>query len=110
MILSRALDGDIAAETDLHERLANRDYVYEEDDAAEAAFREFAEYYRRYPAGETRTWEDEERIRARVPAVLRRYAAFPKVIVIWHGMRIQAVTGAEHSKTGEIVSFSLSDT
>ena len=40
-------------------------------------------------------------------SVLKKYADAPKVIVIGHGMMIEAVTGAPHPKCGEIVPFSL---
>ena len=48
-ILSRALDAGIQVETDLHEWLANKDYIYEDDETAEAAYREYAENCGGYP-------------------------------------------------------------
>lgn len=39
--------------------------------------------------------------------VLQKYADVPKVIVIGHGMMIEAVTGVPHPNCGEIVPFSL---
>ena len=39
--------------------------------------------------------------------VLQKYADVPKVIVIGHGMMIEAVTGVPHPNFGEIVPFSL---
>ena len=52
-------------------------------------------------------WEEAASIRRRVLPVLKKYADAPKVIVIGHGMMIEAVTGAPHPKCGEIVPFSL---
>jgi hypothetical protein len=43
----------------------------------------------------------------RVLPVLQKYADVPKVIVIGHGMMIEAVTGVPHPNCGEIVPFSL---
>ena len=37
----------------------------------------------------------------------QKYADVPKVIVIGHGMMIEAVTGVPHPNFGEIVPFSL---
>ena len=51
-------------------------------------------------------WEEAASIRRRVLPVLKKYADAPKVIVIGHGMMIEAVTGAPHPKCGEIVPFS----
>ena len=52
-------------------------------------------------------WEEAASIRRMVLPVLKKYADAPKVIVIGHGMMIEAVTGAPHPKCGEIVPFSL---
>ena len=52
-------------------------------------------------------WEDAATIRRRVLPVLQKYADVPKVIVIGHGMMIEAVTGVPHPNCGEIVPFSL---
>lgn len=105
-ILSRALDAPIAVETDLHEWLANRAYVYDPDDLAEASYAEYMQLGGRWPQGEVRRWESAEQMRERVLGVLRRYRAQGKVIVAGHGMMIQAVTGmARHPENGEIVAY-----
>ncbi len=89
-------------------RLANKRYIYEPDDTAEAAFREFQACGGVYPAGAERLWEDAASMGARVRRVLEKYAAHEKVIVAGHGMMIQAVTGREtHPECGEIVEFTL---
>ncbi len=108
-ILSRALDADIRVETDLHEWMANKAYIYEDEETAEAAYRAYEENFGRCTAGADRHWEDDAEIRVRVLPVLRKYAAYPKVIVACHGMMIRAVTGGAHPANGEIVEFSLEE-
>ena len=104
-ILSKELNTPIAVETDLHEWLANKDYVFIDDEKAEEAYREFESLHGTYPAGEERQWEDAETIRKRVLNVLRKYSGYQKVVVACHGMMIQATTGAEHPLNGQIVEF-----
>ncbi len=106
-ILSKALHADMRVETDLHEWLANKNYVYEDDETAEAAYREYEANGGSYPAGEENDWEDAASIRARVLPVLRKYAKYPKVIVACHGMMIAAVTGGKHPANGEIIEYDL---
>ncbi len=102
-----ALDAEIVVETDLHEWLANKNYIYEDDETAERAYLEYEACGGVYPAGEERAWEDAASIRARVLPVLRKYARYGKVIVACHGMMIRAVAGGEHPVNGGIVEFKL---
>ncbi|HIV18055.1 MAG TPA: histidine phosphatase family protein [Candidatus Merdivicinus intestinigallinarum] len=104
-ILSKELGAEIAVETDLHEWLANRNYIYEDDETAENAYREYEENLGNYPAGTEKDWESAEMIRERVLRVLKKYAHHDKVIVACHGMMIQAVTKKHHPAQGEIMEF-----
>lgn len=106
-ILSRELNVEIAIETDLHEWLANRNYIYEDDAVAESAYAAYEAAGGCPPSGEIPLWEDAAAIRARVLPVLRQYAHLPCVIVACHGMMIQAVTGKAHPRCGEIVPYEL---
>ena len=106
-ILSRVLGAEIRVETDLREWLANKNYIYEDEETAEAAYREYEANGGRYPEGEERPWESAPAIKARVLAVLEKYAGYPKVIVACHGMMIRAVTGGKHPANGEIVEYEL---
>ena len=105
-ILSKELGLEIRIETDLHEWVANDLYIYEDDHTAEKAYEEYVKNKGVHPDSGCR-WEDAATIRRRVLPVLQKYADVPKVIVIGHGMMIEAVTGAPHPKCGEIVPFSL---
>ena len=91
---------------DLHEWVANDLYIYEDDHTAEKAYEEYVKNKGVHPDSGCR-WEDAATIRRRVLPVLQKYADVPKVIVIGHGMMIEAVTGVPHPNFGEIVPFSL---
>ena len=106
-ILSKELCIDIVVETDLHEWLANINFIYENDENAEKSHMEYEKYNGVYPQGEDRIWESSEAIRTRVLAVLKKFRDYDKVIVACHGMMIQAVTGGKHPANGEIVEFKL---
>lgn len=107
-ILSKELGAELVVETDLHEWLANKNYVYEEEETAEKAYEEYMERAGEYPGGEERPWESAADMRKRVLGVLRKYADYEKVVVACHGMMIQAVTGEmgePYPKCGGIVEF-----
>lgn len=104
-ILSRELHAPVIVETDLHEWLANKNYVYDDDETAEKAYLEFEALHGIYPTGEERTWEDAATIRKRVLTVLEKYADYNKVVIACHGMMIQATTGVELPQHAQIVEF-----
>jgi len=106
-ILSRKLDIDIVVETDLHEWMANKNFVYEDDATAEKAHEEYVNNSGVYPDGKEMAWESALSIKERVHQVLRRYSSYQKVIVACHGMMIQAATGEKHPACGEIIEFDL---
>ncbi len=106
-ILSKNLGVDITVETDLHEWIANKNYVYESDEAAINAYREYTENGGEYPKDSNSDWETVFDIRARVLPVLQKYKHLDKVIVACHGTLIQALTGEYIPKNGEIVEFEL---
>lgn len=111
-ILSRETGARIVIETDLHEWMANRAYVYDDDETAGQSYREYTEQNGVYPGGEERAWEDAAAIRARVYTVLEKYRHVGKVIIASHGMLMQAVTGKPDDgrkwpDNGEIVEFEL---
>ena len=105
-ILSRKLNVKLEVETDLHEWLANKNYMYEEDSKAELACAEYFSLNGDYPPGQDRNWESRQLMAERVRKVLEKYSQYDKVIVVGHSMMIQAVTGY-NPKLGEIVEFNL---
>ncbi len=72
-ILSKELGAEIIVETDLHEWLANKNYIYEEDAAAAIAYREYIEHGGSYPLGAEPSWESAQMMRTRVLPVLEKY-------------------------------------
>ncbi len=106
-ILSKKLGVDIVIETDLHEWLANKNYIYDDDETAEKSYLEYEEGCGRYPDGEEKIWEDAASIKKRVLKVLNKYRDYERVIVACHGMMIAATTGKPHPECAEIVEFDL---
>ena len=106
-ILSKELQIDIIIETDLHEWMANKNYVYEYDVKAENNYREFVKFKGTYPADCNMDWEDMRSMRNRILPVLEKYKQYPKIIVACHGMLIQSLCNGYHPKNGEIVEFEL---
>lgn len=104
-VLSKELGIDILVETELHEWLANKNYVYESDEAAKKSYHEYVENGGVYPGEKDRDWENSAIMRERVLRVLEKYKNYHKVIVACHGMMIQAVTGGSHPAFGEIVEY-----
>lgn len=106
-ILSKELGLDIIVETDLHEWLANKNYIHEEDSIADENYNQFHENNGCYPLGEEKDWETFEMMKSRALAVLEKYKDYKNVIVTCHGMLIEAITGQHHPKHGEIIQFEL---
>lgn len=110
-ILSKELGVDIAVETDLHEWLANKNYIYEPDEKSDISYMEFVESGGVYPEGGEngggKDWEDVNSLRDRFLNVLRKYSQYDNVIVACHGMMIQSLNGGRHPGNGEIVEFEL---
>lgn len=106
-ILSKELQIDIVVETDLHEWLANKNYIYEKDEIAEKNYREFVQCKGVYPANRDLDWEDMPAMRNRVLPVLQKYRGYDKVIVACHGMLIQPLCNGYHPQNGEIVEFEI---
>ena len=106
-ILSKALNVDISVETDLHEWIANKGYIYETDEIAVEAYREYTANKGEYPFNVEKDWETASLIRDRVIPVLEKYKHLDKVIVACHGTLIQALTKKHIPANGDIVEFEL---
>lgn len=104
-ILSRELGAEVVVETDLHEWLPEKHYQWLNDAEAEENAIDYITNRGKYPEGEDRPWESAEAMKQRILAVLEKYKAYEKVIVVGHGMMIQAVTNTRHVENGEIVPF-----
>lgn len=106
-ILSKELQKDIIVETDLHEWMANKNYIYEGDEKANGYYNEFVRGSGSYPTNCEREWEDMNSMRNRVVPILKKYRNYSSVIVACHGMLIQSLCNGYHPKNGEIVEFEL---
>lgn len=106
-ILSKKLQIEIFIETDLHEWMANKKYIYEDDEKAEKNYHEFVEFKGTYPADCDMDWEDMSSMKKRVLPVLEKYKHYQKIIVACHGMLIQSLCNGYHPQNGEIVEFEL---
>ena len=71
-ILSKELGADIVIETELHEWLANKNYIYDDDEIAENSFREYTVNHGVYPAGGEKVWEDATTVKKRILKVLEK--------------------------------------
>lgn len=106
-ILSKELGIEIIIETDLHEWLANKNYIYDEDETAEKSYQEYEDNHGEYPNATEKIWESTPMIRERVLKVLEKYSHYRKVIIACHGMMMQAVTKKSNPSNGEIIEFEL---
>jgi len=106
-ILSKELQIEITIETDLHEWIANKNYIYEDDEMAEKNYHEFVEHNGTYPANCDMDWEDINSMKKRILPVLEKYKHYQKVIVACHGMFIQSLCNGHLPQNGEIVEFEL---
>ena len=102
---SKSFKAEIVIETDLHEWLANKSYIYEPDENAENSYHEFVSMGGNYADGREKDWEDLTAMRKRVLRVLEKYSSYDKVAVACHGMIIQSVCHGYHPANGEIVEL-----
>ena len=109
-ILAATLGAETRVETDLHEWLANKTYVFESDEVAQERYGEFLALFGSYPAGEDRLWESCEVIRSRVLSVLEPYRRYDKVIVTCHSILMEVMTGVSCPKNGEIIPWDFPST
>lgn len=104
-ILSKELQLDIIVETDLHEWMANKNYIYEPDKQAELNYHEYVAFSGKYPDCVEKDWEDSNRLKDRLMAVLSKYRKYNKVIVVCHGMLIQSIENGSILENGKVVEF-----
>ncbi len=105
-ILSKELQIDIAVETDLHEWVANKNYIFRDDDIAEENYKEFLDSDGVY-RNEEKEWEDNSILSNRILSVLEKYKGYKKVIVVCHGMIIRSISKGDYLNNGEIFEYDL---
>ena len=68
---------------------------------------EFDSRHGEWPPGETRPWETNSAMRARVLGVLSRYLTYRRVLAVFHNAPIRAVAAVADVGMAEIVPFEL---
>lgn len=77
-ILSKEIGIEIAVETDLHEWVANKNYIYDEDEKAEKSYQQYVDNQGEYQDGVDEVWESKQMMEERVLAVLKKYSQYKK--------------------------------
>lgn len=103
-IISQELNLKICVETDLHEWIANKYYQYENEDSADFLYQDFIKCNGK-DLNEDKIWESSYHMKKRVLHVLQKYEQYNTILVVCHGMLIQAVTGQHHPNYGEIIEL-----
>lgn len=103
-ILAKELNLDLKVEIDLMEWIPDKTFMY--DDYSNVV--KWREHYEEnngknfYPED---NFEEKEEIISRVNSVLKKYDSYKKVLVITHGMVINALTGVEKPYCTQIVKY-----
>jgi broad specificity phosphatase PhoE len=105
MVMSWSLGVRVDVDLDLHEWTPDRDQQWVGIQVPTAAYTEMTALGGEWPASETRSWEPLSDVRARVTAVLDRYADRGHVVVVSHSVVIQAMTGVEDISHGGVVAL-----
>jgi broad specificity phosphatase PhoE len=106
-ILSKELQVDITIETNLHEWVADKNYIFQDCEQGEIRCREFNEFFGEYPNNEIKLWEDNKALRMRLFSVLQKYSHYKKVIIVCHGMLIHSVYNRHWAENGEIIEYNM---
>lgn len=106
-ILSKALNIDFKVETDLHEWLPDINYKYLTDDKMMEALKEYLKNNGLKPSKSKYNYETIIDIKKRIESVLEKYRNYKKVIVVTHGVVIQAFLGISYPNNGEINLFKM---
>lgn len=106
-ILSKELGLDILVETDLHEWVANKKYIYEEDEHAMKNYDDYTKNKGIYPDGKDKDWESIEVMKNRFYNILKKYQHYDNIIIACHGTLMSAVTGLGRPAHGEIYELKI---
>jgi len=92
-IISKNTQLNITVEIDLHEFLPDKTFLCKSKEEDKIFHKDFCDCCGSYPNGETRRWETITEIKSRVMAVMNKYLAHSKIIVVAHGGVIRRFTG-----------------
>ncbi len=105
-ILSRELNKKLAVELDLMEWIPDKSYLYDEY-AKVVKWREKYEENDGKHVSPDDNWEQKEEIKYRVNNVLKKYSNYSKVLVVTHGMIINALTNTNKPEHVQLVKYEL---
>ncbi len=105
-ILSRKLNIDMKVELDLMEWIPDKTYLYD-DYQKVVNWREEYEKNNGKHKNKNDNWEEKNEIITRVKDVLNKYTNYNKILIVSHGMVINALTGTIKPEYGQIISYSL---
>lgn len=105
-ILSKELHLDIKVELDLMEWIPDKSYMYD-DYSNVVKWRTTYENNNGKHLYEDDNFEEKDEIILRANNVLKKYSSYSKVIVVTHGMVINALTNVKEPKCTQIVRYTL---
>ncbi len=107
-ILSKDLNLELKVELDIMEWIPDKTYMYD-DYAKVVAWRATYEENDGKHSRPEDNWEEKKEIQNRVINTLKKYNNYKKVIVVTHGMVLNALTGVVKPNYGQIVKYNLPD-
>ena len=104
-ILSKELNINMSVELDLMEWIPDLSYSYD-DYSKVVKWRKQYDINNGKHINASYNWEEKESIQKRVKNVLKKYSNYSKVIVVTHGMVINALTNTQKPEYAKIVKYS----
>lgn len=104
-ILSKELNINMSVELDLMEWIPDLSYSYD-DYSKVVKWRKQYDINNGKHINASYNWEEKESIQKRVKNVLKKYSNYSKVIVVTHGMVINALTNVEKPEYAKIIKYS----
>ena len=105
-VISKMLDKEFKVELDLMEWIPDKTYMYDDYQKVVAWRHEYDENNGIH-TNSSQKWEEKAEIQARIKQVLSKYTNYSKILVITHGMIMNAMTGIIKPSYGQIVEYLL---
>lgn len=105
-VISKKLNIDFKVELDLMEWIPDKTYMYDDYQKVVAWRQEYDENNGKH-SNQSQNWEEKSEIQERIKRVLNNYTNYSKILVISHGMIMNALTGVVKPSYGQIVEYSL---
>ena len=105
-IISKKLNVDFKVELDLMEWIPDKTYMYDDYQKVVAWRQEYDENNGKH-TNSSQNWEEKFEIQARITRVLSKYTNYSKILVVTHGMIMNAMTGVVKPSYGQIEEYLL---